>query len=156
MTLAAATLGSSSEAIHIIVKTGSEFTAPASDGMTRPDGDTGSYFMWLGATVSSTPPATTFRRTLPSSRRSLLYQNSFPHPGGRYYFDLSAMDIPGTANSGNSDGAVSLPDTSLHYVPFTYAGTIEAYKAHVCDGNHRGVMHSRTNIPTACLWRTMP
>ena len=49
-------------------------------------------------------------------------------PGGRYYFDLSAMDIPGTANSGNSFGAVSLPDTSLHYVPFTYAGTIEAYK----------------------------
>ena len=49
-------------------------------------------------------------------------------PGGRYYFDLSAMDIPGTANSGNSFGAVSLPDTSLHYVPFIYAGTIEAYK----------------------------
>ena len=48
--------------------------------------------------------------------------------GGRYYFDLSAMNIPGTANGGNSDGAVSLPDTSLHYVPFTYVGTIEAYK----------------------------
>ena len=47
---------------------------------------------------------------------------------GRYYFDLSTMTIPGTANSGNSFGAVSLPDTSLHYVPFTYAGTIEAYK----------------------------
>ena len=42
-------------------------------------------------------------------------------PGGRYYFDLSTMNIPGTANG-------SLPDTSLHYVPFTYAGTIEAYK----------------------------
>ena len=49
-------------------------------------------------------------------------------PGGRYYFDLSGASIPGTANSGNSDGAASLPDTSLHYVPFTYAGTIEAYK----------------------------
>lgn len=49
-------------------------------------------------------------------------------PGGRYYFDLSGASIPGTANGGNSDGAVSLPDTSLHYVPFTYAGTIEAYK----------------------------
>ena len=42
-------------------------------------------------------------------------------PGGRYYFDLSAMNIPGTVNGG-------LPDTTLHYVPFTYAGTIEAYK----------------------------
>lgn len=38
------------------------------------------------------------------------------------------MNIPGTANSGNIFGATSLPDTSLHYVPFTYVGTIEAYK----------------------------
>ena len=42
-------------------------------------------------------------------------------PGGRYYFDLSAMKIPGTANG-------DLPDSTLHYVPFTYAGTVDAYK----------------------------
>ena len=42
-------------------------------------------------------------------------------PGGRYYFDLSAMNIPGTVNS-------NLPDSTLHYVPFTYAGTVNAYK----------------------------
>ena len=42
-------------------------------------------------------------------------------PGGRYYFDLSAMDIPGTVNS-------NLPDSTLHYVPFTYVGTVNAYK----------------------------
>ena len=47
--LGGGTLGGSSEDIQIIVKTGSEFTAPASDGMTRPDGNTGSYFMWLGS-----------------------------------------------------------------------------------------------------------
>ena len=41
-------------------------------------------------------------------------------PGGRYYFDLSAMDIPGTVNS-------NLPDKTLHYVPFTYVGTVDAY-----------------------------
>ena len=41
-------------------------------------------------------------------------------PGGRYYFDLSAMDIPGTVNS-------NLPDSTLHYVPFTYVGTVNAY-----------------------------
>ena len=41
-------------------------------------------------------------------------------PGGRYYFDLSAMDIPGTANS-------NLPDNTLHYVSFTYVGTVNAY-----------------------------
>ena len=49
-------------------------------------------------------------------------------PGDTYYFDLSGVSIPGTANGGNSDGAASLPDTSLHYVPFTYAGTVNAYK----------------------------
>ena len=42
-------------------------------------------------------------------------------PGGRYYFDLSAMNIPGTVNS-------NLPDSTLHYVPFTYVGTVNAYK----------------------------
>ena len=41
-------------------------------------------------------------------------------PGGRYYFDLSAMNIPGTVNS-------NLPDSTLHYVPFTYTGTVDAY-----------------------------
>ena len=49
-------------------------------------------------------------------------------PGGTYWFDLSGENIPGTVNTGNSDGAVSVPDTTLHYVPFTYAGTVEAYK----------------------------
>ena len=42
-------------------------------------------------------------------------------PGYTYYFDLSAMNIPGTANG-------DLPDSTLHYVPFTYAGTVNAYK----------------------------
>ena len=42
-------------------------------------------------------------------------------PGGRYYFDLSAAGIPGTAND-------ALPDATLHYVPFTYVGTVDAYK----------------------------
>ena len=42
-------LGNSSEDIQIIVKTGSKFTAPASDGLTRSDGNNGSYFMWLGS-----------------------------------------------------------------------------------------------------------
>lgn len=42
-------LGGSSDAIQIIVKNGSKFTAPASDGLTRPDGNTGSYFKWLGS-----------------------------------------------------------------------------------------------------------
>ena len=42
-------------------------------------------------------------------------------PGGTYYFDLSGESIPGTAND-------ALPDSTMHYVPFTYAGTVDAYK----------------------------
>ena len=50
------------------------------------------------------------------------YQEQFTLTrGDTYYFDLSAMNIPGTVNS-------NLPDSTLHYVPFTYAGTVDAYK----------------------------
>ena len=42
-------------------------------------------------------------------------------PGGTYYFDLSGENIPGTIND-------DLPDKTMHYVPFTYAGTVDAYK----------------------------
>ena len=41
--------------------------------------------------------------------------------GGTYYFDLSAENILGTVND-------ALPDNTMHYVPFTYAGTVDAYK----------------------------
>ena len=46
-------------------------------------------------------------------------------PGGRYYFDLSAMNIPGKVNS-TLDGGTQT-DGALHYVPFTYVGTVDAY-----------------------------
>ena len=122
-------LGGSSEDIQIIVKTGSEFTAPASGGLTRPDGNTGSYFMWLGSNGKLYAPGASVPADVTKLTAQFALSEQFSlTPGGRYYFDLSAMDIPGTANSGNSNGAASLPDTSLHYVPFTYAGTIEAYK----------------------------
>ena len=122
-------LGGSSEDIQIIVKTGSEFTAPASDGMTRPDGDTGSYFMWLGSDGKLYAPGDNVPADVTKLTAQFALSEQFSlKPGDTYYFDLSAMNIPGTANGGNSDGAVSLPDTSLHYVPFTYVGTIEAYK----------------------------
>ena len=41
-------------------------------------------------------------------------------PGETYWFDLSGANIPGNKNG-------SLPDDSLHWVPFTYAGTVNAY-----------------------------
>ena len=127
--LGGGTLGGSSEDIQIIVKNGSEFTAPASDGMTRPDGNTGSYFMWRGSNGKLYAPGASVPADVTKLTAQFVLSEQFSlTPGGRYYFDLSAMDIPGTVNTGNIFGATSLPDTTLHYVPFTYAGTVNAYK----------------------------
>ena len=115
-------LGGSSEAIQIIVKNGSTFTAPMSGGLTRPDGDTGSYFMWLGSNGKLYAPGAIVPADVTKLTAQFALSEQFSlKPGGRYYFDLSAMNIPGEVNGG-------LPDSTLHYVPFTYAGTIEAYK----------------------------
>ena len=120
--LGGGTLGGSSDAIQIIVKTGSEFTAPASDGMTRPDGNTGSYFMWLGSNGKLYAPGASVPADVTKLTAQFVLSEQFSlTPGGRYYFDLSAMNISGTVNS-------NLPDSTLHYVPFTYAGTVNAYK----------------------------
>ena len=120
--LGGGTLGNSSEDIQIIVKTGSEFTAPASDGMTRPDGNTGSYFMWLGSNGNSYAPGGSVPADVTKLTAQFALSEQFSlTPGGTYYFDLSAMGIPGTVND-------ALPDNTLHYVPFTYAGTVDAYK----------------------------
>ena len=115
-------LGNSFKDIQIIVKKGSEFTAPASDGLTRPDGNADSYFQWLGSDGKLYAPGD----SVPADVTKLTAQFNLPEqftltPGGTYYFDLSGVSIPGTANG-------SLPDASLHYVPFTYAGTVDAYK----------------------------
>ena len=103
------------------MKNGSDFTAPASDGMTRPDGNTGSYFMWLGSNGKLYAPGASVPADVTKLTAQFALSEQFSlTPGGRYYFDLSAMDIPGTANS-------NLPDSTLHYVPFTYVGTVGAY-----------------------------
>ena len=113
-------LGNSSEEIQIIVKTDSNFTAPASDGLTRPNGNNGSYFKWLGSDGNLYAPDESVPADV--TKLTALFHEQFNlAPGGRYYFDLSAMGIPGTVND-------ALPDNTLHYVPFTYAGTVDAYK----------------------------
>ena len=119
--LGGGTLGGSSDAIQIIVKNGSDFTAPASDGMTRPDGNTGSYFMWRGSNGKLYAPGASVPADVTKLTAQFALSEQFSlTPGGRYYFDLSAMNISGTVNS-------NLPDSTLHYVPFTYVGTVGAY-----------------------------
>ena len=114
-------LGGSSDAIHIIVKNGSKFTAPASDGLTRPDGNTGSYFMWLGSDGKLYAPGASVPADVTKLTAQFALSEQFSlTPGGTYYFDLSAMGIPGNVNDALLDG-------SLHWVPFTYVGAINAY-----------------------------
>ena len=113
-------LGDSSEDIQIIVKNDSEFTAPASDGLTRPDGNNEDYFMWLGSDGNLYAPDESVPADV-TKLTALFYEQFNLALGGRYYFDLSAMGIPGTVND-------ALPDKTMHYVPFTYAGTVDAYK----------------------------
>jgi len=84
-------LGGSSDAIHIIVKTGSTFTAPASDGLNRPDGNTGSYFMWLDVNGNSYAPGD----SVPADVTALTVQWTAP----TYAVTLHTND--GTINNGN-------------------------------------------------------
>ena len=112
-------LGNSSEDIQIIVKNGESFTAPASHGLTRPDGNNEDYFMWLGSDGNLYAPDESVSADV-TKLTALFYEQFTLAPGGTYYFDLSDENIPGTAND-------SLPDSTLHYVPFTYAGAVDAY-----------------------------
>ena len=115
-------LGNRSENIQIIVKSGESFTAPSGDGLTRPDGNTGSYFMWLGSDGELYDPGDNVPAVVTKlTARFAPIEQFHLALGGTYYFDLSGTGIRGTANN-------RLPDQTLHYVPFTYAGTVDAYK----------------------------
>ena len=111
-------LGNSSEAIQIIVKTGSDFTAPASDDLTRPDGDTGNFFMWRGSNGKFYVPGD----SVPADVTALTVQWTVPtyavtlHPNG------------GTINSGNVTGytygvGATLPTADdMTYTGHTFKG----------------------------------
>ena len=89
--LGGGTLGNSSDAIQIIVKNGSTFTAPASDGLTRPDGDTDNYFMWLDGNGNSYEPGA----SVPADVTELTVQWTAPT------YTVTLHTNGGTINSGN-------------------------------------------------------
>ena len=114
--LGGGTLGGSSDAIQIIVKNGSDFTAPASDGMTRPDGNTGSYFMWLGSNGKLYAPGA----SVPADVTELTVQWTAP----TYAVTLNTNG--GTINSGNVTGytygvGATLP-TDVTRTGYTFKG----------------------------------
>ena len=92
--LGGGTLGGSSEDIQIIVKSSESFAAPASDGMTRPDGDTDNYFMWLDGNGNSYEPG----GSVPSDVTELTVQWTAP----TYAVTLNTNG--GTINNGNVTG----------------------------------------------------
>ena len=116
--LGGGTLGNSSKDIQIIVKNGSTFTAPASDGMTRPDGNTGSYFMWLDGNGNSYAPG----GSVPADVTELTVQWTAP----TYTVTLHANG--GTINSGNVTGytygvGATLPTAGdMTYTGYTFKG----------------------------------
>ena len=76
------------------MKNGSTFTAPASDGLTRPDGDTDNYFMWLDGNGNSYEPG----GSVPSDVTELTVQWTAP----TYAVTLNTNG--GTINNGNVTG----------------------------------------------------
>ena len=84
-------LGGSFENIQIIVKSSESFAAPASGGLTRPDGNTGSYFMWLGSNGKLYAPGD----NVPAEVTTLTVQWTAP----TYAVTLNTNG--GTINSGN-------------------------------------------------------
>ena len=111
-------LGGSSDAIQIIVKNGSAFTAPASDGMTRPDGNTGSYFMWLDGNGNSYEPGD----SVPADVTALTVQWTAPT------YTVTLNTNGGTINSGNVTGytygvGATLPTADdMTYTGHTFKG----------------------------------
>ena len=80
----------------------------------------GSTFYASGAPLTDLPTGTTLTPGYGLAEQFTLA------PGGTYYFDLSGETIPGIKNA-------DLPDSSLKWVPFTYAGTINAYNLEPAD-----------------------
>ena len=111
-------LGGSSDAIHIIVKNGSAFTAPASDGLTRPYGNTGSYFMWLGSDGKLYAPGA----NVPAEVTKLTVQWTAP----TYAVTLNTNG--GTINNGNVTeytygvGATLPAADDMTYTGYTFKG----------------------------------
>ena len=111
-------LGGSSEDIQIIVKNGSTFTAPMSGGMTRPDENTGSFFMWLGSDGKLYAPGA----IVPAEVTKLTVQWTAP----TYAVTLNTNG--GTINSGNVTGytygvGATLPTADdMTYTGHTFKG----------------------------------
>ena len=126
-----------------IVCTGTSYTAPSGTGLTRPSGNIDTAFHWNTKADNS---GTSYKPgdTVPKTTATLYAQwtpvEQYTLPVGEtYYFDFSDQTFPGTANT-------ALPDATLHYVPMTYGGTVNAY---VLNSTSSGNTSSSLNAAAA-------
>lgn len=82
--------------------------------------------------------------------------------GETYYFDLSGETLPGSINHGSVESSYTgLPDTTCHYVPFTFAGTLDAYMANApalrkrASDNKHSLFISDYNITNNLTWNQL-
>ena len=85
------------------MKNGSEFTAPSGDGLTRPEGETGNYFMWLGSDGKLYAPGesvpadvtTLTARFVPDAYTVIVTTDSLPDgkTGKAYSHTLTAISL---------------------------------------------------------------
>ena len=121
-------IGGSADSARIVVQSGGTFTAPTGYGLSAPEGMEFDSWTGNGQTYEAGAAVPPDVDTLTAQWKPWEEQFDELTPGGTYWFDLSAMEIPGMVNNkGNKDGAVPVPDTSLSWVPFTYTGKINAY-----------------------------
>ena len=129
-------IGGGIETVQIVVSPNeSTYTAPGREGITRPAGSSGNYLRWntqADGTGTDYEPGSNVPRSVTAlyAKWAPVEQYSLT-TGETYYFDLSGITFPGTVNADipwwGGTTIAGLPDTTLHYVPFTYYGTIDAY-----------------------------
>ena len=122
-------LPSSVQYPKIIVKGGTAtFTAPTATGIKRPWRNTGSYFKWLGDDGVLYEPGAEVPATVTELKAQWNMPEQFSlEPGETYYFDLSKKGLYTASEIRRGKVYKDLPDKTLHYVPFTYAGTVDTY-----------------------------
>ena len=113
----------------IIVRGGTAtFTAPTATGIKRPWRNTGSYFKWLGDDGKLYEPGAEVPATVTELTAQWNVQEQFSlEPGETYYFDLSQAGLYTKNEIRRGVVYDALPDRTLHYVPFTYVGAVDAY-----------------------------
>ena len=118
------------EQIRIVVKNGESFTAPSADGLRMSKCCDKDGFRWKDDDGNIYAPGDSVPANVKKLTAQYKYIEQFSlKPGDMYYFDLSELPKTVTSSKYGSDLVTNyMPDKTLHYAPFIYAGTISAYK----------------------------